>query len=495
MKKYIITGFAAAAMLLTGCDKYLDINNDPQSPSNDNMTPELVFPAAEMAFANSYGDYLRITGGYFAQYYGQNFGTSNYQDYSKFVQSSARSSSTYANLCNRTLQNLSFVRAEAKEKEEWGTYLAATVLHCATYQIFVDCYGSVPYSEALDVNNLTPHYDEGKDVYAGILKELDEALSKVAGLEPVCTNFLLPGQNASEWVKVANALKLRLLMRESGAVDVKADLAALVAENNFPTQDVCWQGCWQNMKGQANPFYQEEFADYFGSTQKNVVLNLALLKVMDAADDPRLEAWFSPNANDGAYKGMISGTNMQATKQYKDGYWCRPVMTYDAPVYFISVFETEFFLAEYEATYGNAGAAEAHYNAAVQASVASAGASDASDILAAYPWNAADWKKNLGIQKWVALAGTNPFEGWCELRRIGYPAMGSVMGSQLYDVVNDVYNPAPLPAGELYTPIDYDTSLGAGKVIQRWPYPESSMNRNKNTPAFEGEAVPVFWAK
>ncbi|MBO5456638.1 MAG: SusD/RagB family nutrient-binding outer membrane lipoprotein [Muribaculaceae bacterium] len=495
MKKTIITGVIALSLAITSCDSYLDINQSPTSPAVDNLTANMIFPGAEMAFANSYGDYFRITGGYFAQHYSQYFGTSNYMDYSQFKQSAVRSSSTYTNLTTRTLQNMETVRAMSEKKNDWGTYLAATVIRVATYQALVDCYGEIPYSEGLDISNVTPHYDNGQDVYTALVEELDNAISKVNGNESICTNFLLPGEKASEWVKVANALKLRLLMRMSDKVNVQSQLATLIAANNFPAGDVSWVGCWSNSSGQANPYYQEEFATYFGSTQQNVILNLSLLATMNAGDDARLKAFFNPNDTKGEYTGGISGTNFSTTANYKANYWCRPNMTYDAPVYLISRFEVEFFLAEYEARYGSAAAAEQHYIAAIEASFASAGVTGHETVLAAYPWDNANYKKCIGIQKWVALSGTNNFEAWCEMRRLEYPTFGSVTGDQLYNVTTDSYQPSLLVPGTLYTPIQCNSSLGTNKLLQRWPYPESSANRNQNTPEYKGDATPVFWAE
>lgn len=495
MKKILLTGVVAMSLSLGACDSYLDINDSPNSPSVDNLTEDLIFPGAEMAFANSYGDYFRITGGYFAQHYSQYFGTSNYMDYSQFKQSAVRSSSTFTNLTTRTLQNLATVVAKAEANGNAGTVLAATVIRVAAYQALVDCYGEIPYSEALDMSNLTPKYDNGADIYAGIVKELDDAIAKVGGSEKVCTNFLLPGKPASEWVKVANALKLRILMRESNAVNVQSELASLIAENNFPDGDVAWKGCWSDESGQANPYYQEEFATYFGSTQQNVILNLALLATMNAADDARLEAFFNPNTSKKEYTGGVSGTNFSTTASYKANYWCRPNMAFDSPVYLITRSEIEFFLAEYEARYGSQANAEAHYKAAVEASFASAGVDGADRVLTAYPYDASNWAKCIGIQKWVALSGTNNYEAWCEMRRLKYPAFGSVKGSDIYDVLNDTYNPSILEAGTLYTPILVNSAVGDNKLLQRWPYPEASANRNSNTPEYKGETTPIFWAE
>lgn len=496
MKKYILATIVALGLAATSCDSYLDINENPNSPAENNLDPSLLFPGAELAFCNSYGDYLRITGGYFAQYYCQLFGTSNYLDYSQFSQSATRSSTTYTNLCVRVLNNMNTAANLAEQSEEWGTYLACKVFKAATYQIFVDCYSSCPYSEGMDLNNLTPKYDDGQEVYEGILAELDDALSKANNSDAVCTNYLFSGERASAWIKLANALKLRILMRMSNAVNVQSQLASLIAEDNFPTEDVCWEGIWTNASGQANPFYQEEFATYFGSNQQNVALNLALMKTMEECMDAREEAFFNKNDN-GNYWGGVSGTNFTTSSTYKSGYFCRPNMAYNSPVYFITKAETEFFLAEYYARYGSASEAEAHYKAAVEASFESAGlsASQAQSVLDAYPFSVSDYKRVIGIQKWVAMSGTNPFEGYCELRRLKYPTFGSATGDQIYNVLTDAYDESVLQAGNLYTPISYLNLLGANKVLQRWPYPSSSQSTNSNTPNFTNYDDPIFWAE
>ena len=494
MKKLILTCTAVLGLNLCSCDSYLDINQDPNSPAQENLTADMIMPAAEMNIAASYGNFLRIVGGYYAQHYSQMFGTSNYQDFSRFEMSATRSSGTYTQLTSRVLNNLKSVLELSADAEDWGTYLAATVLRAYTYQILVDCYGEVPYTEALDPANSTPKYDEGKTIYQGVLAEIDAALAKVSESDPVCTNFLLPGESAGAWIQFANALKFKMLMRMSNVVDVKNQLAALVAEDNFPTEDIAWANCWADETGKANPFYQEEFATYFGSTQTNAILNIALQGTMAAYDDARLGVYFNANAN-GVYTGGVSGTNFSTTASYKAAYWCRPNVAFDDAVSLISVAEIEFFLAEYEARYGDPAKAATHYANAVEASFVAAGVSGAEAALAAYPWDNENYQKSLGVQKWIALSGSNNFEAWCEARRLKFPAFGTATGSDIYDVLTDNYDVSKYVPGTLYTPIQFDTEVGAGKMIQRFPYAESSANRNNNTPAHKGNGTPIFWAE
>ena len=505
MKKLAILSAIILGLGTTSCDSYLDINQDPNSPTEENMNTSIMLPAAEMGIAATYGNLLRIPAGYFAQHYSHMFGTSNYVDYSQFEMSPVRSATAYSQINRVGLKNLQTIRNLAEKNEEWGTYLAATTLRCFAIQALVDCYGSIPYTEALDISNPSPHYDEGATVYAGILAELDEALSKASASDPVATNLLYNGEKADNWIKFANALKLKIMSREVGAVsDVESKIGALVAEGNFPTEDVAYTDCWSNETGQMNPYYSEEFSTAFGSTQINVTANMAIVGTMlqKNADgdvvyqDPRLEAFFDTNSS-GEYVGGVSGTNFSTSANYKAAYWCRPAMKYNSPVYFIQVAEVEFFIAEYYARQGNAAQAEAHYNAAIEASCASAGVGGAETVIAQFPYNQANYKQAIGVSKWIALSGTNNFESWCELRRLKYPAFGQATGSTLYSATDDKLNTDAYTPGTLYTPISVFAQVGSNQVIQRWPYPDESTASNSNAPKFDNSEykVPPFWGK
>lgn len=504
MKKLAIISTIILGLATASCDSYLDINQDPNSPTEENMNTSILLPAAEMGIAATYGNLLRIPAGYFAQHYSHMFGTSNYVDYSQFEMSPVRSGSAYSQINRVGLKNLQTIRELAEKNEEWGTYLAATTLRCFAIQALVDCYGSIPYSEALNISNPSPKYDEGADIYAGLINELDDALSKASATDPVATNFLYQGQRADKWIQFANALKLKILSRESGAVSVDSQIGALISENNFPKEDVAYTDCWSNETGQMNPYYSEEFSTAFGSTQINVTANMAIIGTMLQKNasgdvlyqDPRLEAFFDPNSN-GEYVGGVSGTNFSTSGNYKAAYWCRPAMKYNSPVYLIQVAETEFFIAEYYARQNNAAQAEAHYNAAIEASCQSAGVSGADAVIAQFPYDQANYKQCIGISKWIALAGTNNFESWCELRRLKYPAFGTQTGNTLYDSTGDKLNTTLYEPGTLYTPIAVFDKVGSNMVIQRWPYPQASTSSNANAPEFNDADYknPLFWAK
>ena len=494
MKKFILTIVVAIATLsLVSCKDWLDINYSPNSPSPDMVNDDLIFPAAEMALSSRYGDYMRFLGSYLTEQYSQFFGTSNYLGYSRFTLSSTAVDGVHT-ILNNAIANATIVRDSAEEKEEWGSYLAATCIRVFAYQALVDAFGEISYTEAqAGAENMHPKFDEGATVYAGLVEELDKALEKADDGDAVVKNFLFPNETAGKWIQFANALKLKILMREREKVSVDDKLTALVNEGNFPGSDVAWSTCWADESGKANPFYQEEFALYFGSTQINCGLNVALYRTMSASKDSRLQSFFTPNEA-GEYWGNISGYNMSTSKNYKSAAFCRPAMKYNSPVYLITVSEINFFLSEYyHKVAKNEAKAKECYEAAIEASFASAGATGAESVIAAWPYNGSD--KNLGVQKWVALSGTNGFEAWCEMRRLGYPAMGKLAAADIYDFSGDVLDATVLTPGELYTPYQVYTEIGAGNIAQRFPYPKGALDYNKNCPEEKKTTVPVFWAE
>ena len=61
------------------CKKTLDINVDPNNPSIDNATPEVLFPTATMSTAGRVGGELAILGGFWSQYWTQSFAANQYK--------------------------------------------------------------------------------------------------------------------------------------------------------------------------------------------------------------------------------------------------------------------------------------------------------------------------------------------------------------------------------------------------------------------------------
>ncbi|MBQ7530634.1 MAG: SusD/RagB family nutrient-binding outer membrane lipoprotein [Paludibacteraceae bacterium] len=496
MKKYISILFSVLVLGLTGCKDYMDINYDPNSPAEENLTSDMILPAAEMNIAATYAYTLHILGAYNAQYYAQQFGTPNYVDYSQFNVAPENGSGAYRQLFQRALGNLNTVLKKAEADNETAVFLQATVLRAFAFQLLVDAFGELPYTEAFDPANLAPKYDNGQDIYEGLIKELDAAIAKLKSGDMAVTSFIFPDKSVEDWVSFAYAEKLKLLSRLSSVKDVSADIQALIAEDKLPAADIQIAGCWSDASGQANPFYSEERATW-GRVTHNVIANVAIIGSLqtDTYTDPRMAAWFLPNGS-GQFQGSISGTNLSTVedKYATTAAWCELVLNYNTPVIFISRAEIDFFLAEYYARKSDAANAANAYADAINASFATAGVTGAAANIAEFPYDQSKWQEVIGIAKWKALAGINGFEGYTELRRLDYPAFGSVKGSDMY-AGSGALDLTKYQPNTLYTPFQVFNQVGDNKLLERFPYPEISAARNSNAPTFPGYTEPIFWGK
>ncbi|GAA4270850.1 SusD/RagB family nutrient-binding outer membrane lipoprotein [Aquimarina gracilis] len=114
----------------------------------------------------------------------------------------------------------------------------AEILKAYLMSVAVDLWGDVPFTEAtlLEQGNVSPSFDDQREIYASVLELIDEGKSKIQsgqGIAPSTDDLFYGGSNA-QWIKFANTLKLKLFnqIRLSDLFDVAA-LNALLAEDNF----------------------------------------------------------------------------------------------------------------------------------------------------------------------------------------------------------------------------------------------------------------------
>ena len=116
--------------------------------------------------------------------------------------------------------NYDFVAKNAKTNGA-GMYEAiARIMKALDFQMLVDVYGNVPYKEAFQGGTIrTPKYDDDQAIYADLFRELDAAIALINGPTSVATsnldiatNDLVFQGNKTNWKKLANTIKLRLLM-------------------------------------------------------------------------------------------------------------------------------------------------------------------------------------------------------------------------------------------------------------------------------------------
>lgn len=118
---------------------------------------------------------------------------------------------------------MNFVQ-EGGELENDKYYAIGLIMKGMYYQMYTDIFGMVSYSEALNPDIITPKYDSQAEIYAGVIAELDEAMTIIGdaadtgqGVELLAENDLFFNGDLQQWKKLANSLKLRMGLRAQGA--------------------------------------------------------------------------------------------------------------------------------------------------------------------------------------------------------------------------------------------------------------------------------------
>jgi Starch-binding associating with outer membrane len=352
---------------------------------------------------------------------------------------------------------------------------AARILRVLCFHRLTDWYGSIPYFEANKGFDgiLYPKYDKQKDIYADLLKELDEATKAMAERDPSdpdegfkAADIIYNG-DAVKWKKFGYSLMLRLAMRISNVNDVMADtyVTKAVAGGVFLNNE---DNVWVPMANGPDPFKNQNsisrvFDPNDGSL--NSFLSKTLIdwfmgpdKTSTADDDPRLmiisggiadwtsESWnVLPGGDDPLnQKGLPNGYD-QPMLDALEGHEVNQAHTYsrinlkmlqiDDPYPLMNYAETEFLMAEaLERGIGSGitGTTKSHYEAGVKAACqmwtpydASLTVSDeaVAAYLATYPYGVEKPAlEMIGEQLWVSKF-MNWWDAWSDWRRTGYPVL------------------------------------------------------------------------
>ncbi|MGN6417841.1 MAG: SusD/RagB family nutrient-binding outer membrane lipoprotein [Pseudobacter sp.] len=108
------------------------------------------------------------------------------------------------------------------------------ILEAWIFQMLTDTYGDVPYTEANRGKEglVEPVFDKQKDIYQSLLQKLEQANTLLsAGVQIVGGSDPIYHGDTGLWRKLANSLRLRLLLRISGKAELS--LTPLHKSNNW----------------------------------------------------------------------------------------------------------------------------------------------------------------------------------------------------------------------------------------------------------------------
>ena len=382
--------------------------------------------------------------------------------------------------------------AKANESKNYRFKLMYTVMKAYTYEVLVDLYDKVPYSEAFQVNTvLQPKFDDGYVIYQALIKDIDDALSKDYKTGPWtaeqrATDFVFGKTGDAQfdnWQKFANTLKLKMYLRMVNVkpAEAEAGIRALYAANAKFLDVSAQVDLFVDVPNKSNPFFEYNFRRL--NTPDNLKASTTFTSWLNKNSDPRAQAYFGvdnpvPSINQGDYLG---GTTHP---EYNDA--VNVVVNATDPVPFISLAESYFMQAEALERYFGGTGAQALYDNGVTAAFAQVKIVPAASLLATYAYPATgNFETKLEAiitQKWASMFGSHGLEAFFEQNRTGYPKVSVVYSD----------DPAYVPGQIVYAP---NGVTGEGNFPRRFVFPDSEVRRNTNTPARVPINTKVWWGK
>lgn len=247
----------------TSCKKYLDVNTNPNSATSS--TPDLVLPqalvytAAQVSSFNNYG--AQVSGGMvngggyggFGSVWTYNYGPSESVP-TNLWQTSYDIAEDFQYVINSTQGNSTYANYNA----------VARIMKSYIFQMIVDTYNDVPYSDALQgPGSVTPKYDKGSAIYPLLAAQLDSGIA-IINANPLAlalnsASDPMFGGNMTKWKQFANTLKLRLIVRGTPAATFSN---TTFSSDGFLTTDAVVNPKYGRVNGQQNPSWNTWVTSY-----------------------------------------------------------------------------------------------------------------------------------------------------------------------------------------------------------------------------------------
>ncbi len=306
------------ALIIGSCDKNFDeVNRNPNQP--ENVTPDLLLPNIIRGSVNTWAN-LGWNYGNLVMQYSSKIQFTSEDRYEWGPQSTPWN--TYYSLL-RDVKNIELLSAAGEQNNYLGV---ALVLKSWMYHVLTDCYGDIPYSEAIKGKSdaiYFPVYDPQEKVYEGILEDLKRANDLLGSSSEAVRGDILFEGNILKWKKLANSLRLRILLRLSKRIDPSAAMREILSD---PTANPVFQSNQDQAALQYLPTAPNQWTLYTtrSGSYDEIRMSTTIEQALKRLDDPRLGVYFQPTTNSGAgtageegdYAGVPNGLNDEEALQY-----------------------------------------------------------------------------------------------------------------------------------------------------------------------------------
>jgi hypothetical protein len=519
MKKYLIFLSSVGLLAMGGCKKYLDVNTNPNTATV--TSAQFVFANAVKVTADLQVGGVHALGSGWAGFWGHSTSFTGGGQEKTYV--FTNNDFNFYDGMYDNLTDYQYVIDHAVADGFPHLVGPAKIMEAFQYQRLVDLYGDVPYSEALQgTAHKFPKFDNAQTIYESLITKLTEAISDINAAtfpsnEPADIAF---NGNKTNWIKLANTIKLRILMRQSNMPGRDAYITGAISaiSGGFLTSNAYINPGYTKTSGKLNPFYATYGYDQNDAQVQNFAyrkMNRVVINWLKANDIFRLQriacdtvhvagqgdpnAFVSTNPND--YAGVPFGAPTGYLESQVSAIGSEQIKLGDAtrPHVLISAAESYFLQAEAAERYGLLGTASTLYATGVQnafrlAAATHTGSKSADDATAdaaataylaqpvlyvnyATATTQADRLRSIWIQKWVALCNFDGLEAWSEYRR-----------TNVADAAGNVTNTGSVPSSP------HSVAVG-GPEPRRLYYPlrEESVNTQNVPQGINVFTTKIFW--
>lgn len=385
-----------------------------------------------------------------------------------------------------------------------NTYAVALIWKSYLFHRITDLYGDIPYSEAGNgyvTQNFYPRYDAQKDIYAGLVSEIEKGISLLDHQKTGVQGDIIYQGDIDKWKRFGNSLLLRLGMRmEKADPEFARSLVAKAVQNGVmqETGDICMV-----QHATAKPATENPVGSVFKShglvNSGAVKISRTFMNHLQHTNDPRIRVYCAlpdGNNNPADQKGLPNGYDILSIYEGEPGYTSladystlnpATLLQLDAPAIHMTYAEVELLKAEAILKGWTSGNAGESYQKAVRSSMRQQAYYGAEgiieeteiedylmqDLFGKAPTTEA--KLNvLGSEFWVATF-LNGYESYANWRRTGYPVL---------------------------FPVSFSGSPNQGRIPRRFTYPteEYSVNPGNVKEAVERQGADalstrIWWDK
>ncbi|HVG15501.1 MAG TPA: SusD/RagB family nutrient-binding outer membrane lipoprotein [Chitinophagaceae bacterium] len=484
MKHTIV--FLLFASLLLSCNKFVDVNQNPNNPTT--VPPSTLLPTTTIGIAFANANALNTVASLLVQY---NAGTANQaaNNYDIFDIDNQLDNQWSFEIYggSGTLNNLQILIEENAVTNP--AYAGIAKLQKAyAISLATDLWGDVPYTQAgQGLKFPQPRFEKQEDIYQGnatlgiqslfdLVKEGIADLDKPSVLKPGTDDMAYKGDLA-KWKRAGNTMLLKFAMQISNKNPAlsKSTIESVLAGGNFiNSNSLDLEVPFGATQGNQNPIYAFNFVN----RTTDMMLSTRFLNLMKGLNDTvRLAKFYTkPNGVFGAVVNGSTQTTAAPALATRSRYNTYVVGTSgEAPVRLLTNFQVQFILAEAALILGTPGDPNTYYRAGIRASMEKVGmtAAEIDNYFATNPavvtlsGSTQEKRAQILTQKYIAWVG-NAIEAYNDWRRTGIPVL-------LLPLNTTGDNPAIIP--------------------QRLPYTPNELTRNPNAPNPRPKTdVKVWWA-